>query len=117
MTTVASKVVVSIVNKDMPLDSCPLGTHVFIVKDSRNKYDDKALSALVKHKKTGKWTFIGYVAANENYIPIEGIDNAKLHDLLDTEKMVANGRVVDKMPVIFPYGQEATALIVEIKLR
>lgn len=111
------KVIVSVVSKDLPLDNCPIGTHVFIKKDKYNRYDDKALSVLVKHKKTGKWTFIGYVAANPDYISDEGIDNKTLYGLLDPVKLAANGTVIDKMNVTYPYGQVATALIVEVDLQ
>lgn len=117
LTAVPTKVVVSVVSKDLPLHNCPIGTHLFIKKDMRNRFDEKAMSVLVQHKRTGKWTFIGYVAANHDYIPAEGIDNATLHDLLDPEKLIANGIVVDKMNVVYPFGQEATALVVEIELR
>lgn len=111
------KVIVSVVSKDIPLASCPIGTTLFIKKDKYNRYDDKALSVLVKHKKTGKWTFIGYVAANPDYISEGGVDNSTLYDLLDPVKLAANGTVVGKMEVTYPFGQNATALIVEVNLQ
>lgn len=111
------KVVISVVSKDLPLQSCPIGTHVFIKKDKYNRYDKKALSVLVKHKKTEKWTFIGYVAANPDYISENGINNTALYDLLDPVRLAANGTVVDKMEVVYPFGQVATALIVEVDLQ
>lgn len=116
MTGVARKVVVSVVSLDVPLELCPNGTKVFIKKDYRNTVDDKALSVLVRHKKTGKWTFIGYVAANPNYLPPEGITNDKLYDLLDSDRPACSGTVVDKIEVVFPFGMIRTALVVEIDL-
>ena len=116
MSTIAQKVVVSVVSKNIPLIHCPLGTNLFIKKDEKNRYDDKALSVFARHKNTGKWTFIGYVANNPEYIPLEGIDNVRLHGLLSERKGVCNGKVVEKMDVVYPYGAVATALVVEIDL-
>lgn len=113
-TGVQSKVVVSVVSIDMPLENCPIGKKVLIKKDYWNEVDDKALSVLVKHKRTGKWTFIGYVAANRNYIPVEGVTNEELYNLLDPENPICMGTVVDKRTIIFPYGKITTALIVEV---
>jgi|HigsolmetaAR206D_1030411.scaffolds.fasta_scaffold00003_182 hypothetical protein len=115
-TDIARKVVVSVVSRDMPLEACPIGTRVFIKKDYQNQVDDKALSVLVRHKKTGKWTFIGYVAANPNYTPPEGITNDRLYDLLDSDRPACSGTVVGKMDVVFPFGMVTTALVVEIDL-
>lgn len=118
MTTLAidQKKLISIVSTDVPLQACPIGTHLFIKKDMYNRYDKKALSALVKHKKTGKWTFIGYVAAKKEYLPENGLNNADLYDLLDPMKLAVNGKVVAKRDVIFSYGQTATSLVVEVDL-
>lgn len=115
-TAKASKVIVSVVSKDVPLAHCPIGTRVIIKKDYYNKVDKKALSVLVKHKKTKKWTFIGFVSAKKYYTPPEGITNDKLHDLLDPKNPTCFGVVVDKIDVVFPYGLMSTALVVEIDL-
>lgn len=113
---VNQKAVVSVVSKDMPLDSCPIGTEVWIKRDRYNKVDKKAMSVLVRHKRTEKWTFIGYVAAKPEYIPAEGINNAQLYDLLNPNKLSIGGVVVGKRQVSFPNGLIVTALVVEVNL-
>jgi hypothetical protein len=113
-TTVQSKITVSVVSTEFPLEKCPIGTHLFIKKDNRNNYDEKAMSVLVKHKTNRTWTFIGFVAAKKDYIVENGISNSELYDLLDPIKLAANGKVIDHKHIVYPYGQEATALVVEV---
>lgn len=115
MAVTTEKLVVSVVSKDIPLIKCPIGEKLFIKKDKGNRYDAKALSVFVKHKTTGKWTFIGYVANNPEYIPLEGVANTMLHEALG-EKDNCIGTVSEKMDVVYPYGLIVTALVVEVDI-
>lgn len=115
-TDVQTKAVVSVVSIDVPLERCPIGKQVLIRWDYRNEVDDKALAVLVKHKRTGKWTPIGYVAANRNYILTEGMTNEELYGFLDPEKPTCVGTVIGKRTIVFPYGKITTALDVEVDL-
>lgn len=108
-----TKVIVSVVSKDIPLEKCPINTTLYIKKQKDNPVDPKALAVFVRHKRTGKPTFIGYVAANPDYLPDSGIDNKKLFDLMGQRRDMVIGQVVDKMQVVFPYGM-STALVVEV---
>jgi len=110
-----TKVLVSVVSKDIPLETCPIGTRLVIRKEMKNPVDPKALPVYVQHKRTGKWVFLGYVAANPDYVPEDGINNAKLFDLMGPTTYGVIGEVVDKMQVVFPYGV-STALLVEVPL-
>lgn len=114
-TAVLSKVKVSVISKDMPLEKCEIGTELYIKKDVENQFDPKALSVFVRHKRTGRWTFIGYVAANPDFVPDDGINNAKLFDLLGQEQKGTYATVVDKMQVVFPYDVKI-ALVVDVEL-
>lgn len=116
MTTLSpQKVTVSVVSKDMPLERCPIGTQLLIRKEEKNQVDPKALAVSVRHKKTGKWTFIGYVATNPDFLPDDGINNRELFDLLGEKRKLIFGTVVDKKQVVFPYDVR-WALMTEVEL-